>query len=1117
MGRTGVPRDSEIPGAGLEWFEVVEDDVLSTSSSARNAGTIHGRECDSDLDVSPPEDAAVFSAACPLLSTVRPPRLRAVAPTVMPGRSPRGAAALTAAAALLLSLAAASLAATRANASSVPQQHTPPGDAPEYATVDLSDYTSAGEVRLEVALDAIDMGIPWHTGPECTPIPLGGVELTARAVPPSALRLAKVAEEAAFALDSLSRDACHQVFRSMAKAILIGASTSPVTAKADTSTSETDPLTAATADPATPETEPETSERTAGATTVPKAMGYWRGGGKPGGDGVGPAEDPVHLILYNSGPLLNRSTWWVWTGEEWDYASVSSSADGEDGEEVGAAEGEAEEEEDEEARRRYPPQRGSSRSPAANASSSETMFSAPGRWSAPHWDCDSGSWLYAYTASVGESRLSILLPLDTVDLDECNRTGGPLAGRHGCDPKTTTCVPLVGNGFRRGGYECRCLPGYFNPQATWRGFTALPPGKEGTRRCYPCPESCRDTCVELGEDVGIEGIRKIPTCTAPRDLRLRRALVGMQLACMAGTIALAALVFRRRKCKTIASGMWTILETILFGTFLLYATVLVRYLDPSPLQCLLEPWCRELGFVLCYGAIILKLYRILVEFRTRKAHRWVLRDKDLLRYLTGMAAAAAGYLAAYTATSLDFSLRQNLSLLAVGTAGRGTAWNTGAEVFDGSHGDEGEDYIKGLPFLSCKTLWWDYVTQIGEMLILLFGLHVGYACRNAHSQFSERRFLCLALAVEALVSAAYYLLLFLLPLILQHNLPPTLSGYRYPPVPSAPVPPPLSHQQHSPSPPHSVFLQQAGAASASANAPTGEGAAWTSRTLLLHLGSAPFPSYSSYTAPPPLEPDLMFVLAFARSQLSSTVVLLLIFTPKLWYHHKQVRDSSSGGRKSYHGMGRGGSTADGSSDIGSAPTSHPSGYGGKNDGFFAGGANNSSDVEVGEVNLSDMSPDEIRAELKRLYTQLEVLKNKTIRADNPHISKRRGGRKVAHRRFSLQKKGSREKALHHRQRCSSTSRQQSNQGGSSSGAGGGSGGCDRGGGGGGGGHGGGGGGRDGPGVEHETEVSRTPEDSVCSGEGPSMVCADGPSCAYSDAGYGTPPHTGASHRGSYKL
>lgn len=83
------------------------------------------------------------------------------------------------------------------------------------------------------------------------------------------------------------------------------------------------------------------------------------------------------------------------------------------------------------------------------------------------------------------------------------------------------------------------------------------------------------------------------------------------------------------------------------------------------------------------------------------------------------------------------------------------------------------------------------------------------------------------------------------------------------------------------------------------------------------------------------------------------------------------------------------------------------------------------DPDIGELTISEMSPEDIRAELKRyfvlvyhslsrdlarkqlssicrLYTQLEVLKNKTLRHDNPHISKRRGGRKPAHRRFSLQ-------------------------------------------------------------------------------------------------------------------
>jgi len=53
----------------------------------------------------------------------------------------------------------------------------------------------------------------------------------------------------------------------------------------------------------------------------------------------------------------------------------------------------------------------------------------------------------------------------------------------------------------------------------------------------------------------------------------------------------------------------------------------------------------------------------------------------------------------------------------------------------------------------------------------------------------------------------------------------------------------------------------------------------------------------------------------------------------------------------------------------------------------------------------------MQAELKRLYTQLQVYKSKTMRRDNPHISKRRGGARKSggHRRFSLQ-------AFHHKNR-----------------------------------------------------------------------------------------------------
>jgi len=108
-----------------------------------------------------------------------------------------------------------------------------------------------------------------------------------------------------------------------------------------------------------------------------------------------------------------------------------------------------------------------------------------------------------------------------------------------------------------------------------------------------------------------------------------------------------------------------------------------------------------------------------------------------------------------------------------------------------------------------------------------------------------------------------------------------------------------------------------------------------------------------------------------------------------------------------------------------------------------------------------------QVELKRLYTQLQIYKTKTMRQDNPHISKRRGGRKQTHRRFSLQ-------AFHNKHKLHHAS--------VSMGVGGGAGSA--------------GGGRGAGGGEHcsviggETELSRSPEESVNSAEGVSVYAEE---------------------------
>ncbi|PIO60324.1 hypothetical protein TELCIR_18182, partial [Teladorsagia circumcincta] len=50
-------------------------------------------------------------------------------------------------------------------------------------------------------------------------------------------------------------------------------------------------------------------------------------------------------------------------------------------------------------------------------------------------------------------------------------------------------------------------------------------------------------------------------------------------------------------------------------------------------------------------------------------------------------------------------------------------------------------------------------------------------------------------------------------------------------------------------------------------------------------------------------------------------------------------------------------------------------------------------IDFAEVPIADMNPEDIRAELKRVYTQLRMYKLKNLYQDNPHISKKRGGKK----------------------------------------------------------------------------------------------------------------------------
>uniref|UniRef100_A0A8C2EZM7 G protein-coupled receptor 158a n=1 Tax=Cyprinus carpio TaxID=7962 RepID=A0A8C2EZM7_CYPCA len=117
-----------------------------------------------------------------------------------------------------------------------------------------------------------------------------------------------------------------------------------------------------------------------------------------------------------------------------------------------------------------------------------------------------------------------------------------------------------------------------------------------------------------------------------------------------------------------------------------------------------------------------------------------------------------------------------------------------------------------------------------------------------------------------------------------------------------------------------------------------------------------------FTLAPELHPDWMLMLFFTHTHLTVTVTLGLLLVPKFLFAGTHLRDDIA--TEAYEDeldMGRSGSYLN--SSITSAWSEH------------------------------SLDPEDIREELKKLYSQLEIYKRKKMLANNPHLQKKRSSKK----------------------------------------------------------------------------------------------------------------------------
>ncbi|CAL8344050.1 unnamed protein product [Merluccius merluccius] len=378
------------------------------------------------------------------------------------------------------------------------------------------------------------------------------------------------------------------------------------------------------------------------------------------------------------------------------------------------------------------------------------------RWSAPYLECERGAfvphWLLTLSTGFYGLRANSLpefrgvvrvdVNLQEVDIDQCSSIGW-FAGTHRCNLSSMDCTPIGGHGFVLDKYKCQCRRGFYHPSRvalngltgmshvnTGRGQEPAPPHREGLS-----PEGSNSRCMACRE--GCPYCRDDAPCLAQEDRPLRLAIVSSQGLVLALDLAGMLVVYHFRRNKRIRTSGLVLVETVLFGALLLYSPVMVLFLQPSVLGCILLRWLRLLGFSITYGTIILKIYRVLKVFLSRTAQRTpYMTSWRVLRLLGLILLVVSWFLVAWTSAVCQSPAAMTQALISAGLT------------------------PQGLQFSMCLLDRWDYMMAVAEFLFLLWGVYLCHAVRTVPSAFHEPRYLAVAVYNELVFSTVFHLVRF---------------------------------------------------------------------------------------------------------------------------------------------------------------------------------------------------------------------------------------------------------------------------------------------------------------------------------------------------------------------
>ncbi|XP_070779020.1 metabotropic glycine receptor [Enoplosus armatus] len=375
-----------------------------------------------------------------------------------------------------------------------------------------------------------------------------------------------------------------------------------------------------------------------------------------------------------------------------------------------------------------------------------TNRSGVGWASAPFLDCEDRCFVPGWMLTLSTSFYGLkpdLTPefrgvirvdvnIQDIDLDQCATGDGWFADSHQCNRTTMECLPIPGRGFRLGQYCCRCKEGFYNPEIQ-DSHGGPVNGSDGGGMCYPNMPICLPCWP------GCKSCQDGTPCWVQEAWLLRAAVLAVQGIFMLLIFVSMLVAYRHRRNRRIRASGLLLLETILFGSLLLYFPVFIMYFKPSTFRCILLRWVRMLGFSIVYGTVTLKMYRVLKVFLSRTAQRVpYMSSLHLLRILGVMLMTVSWFLCAWTVGVLQ-NRDRNIPVFITTTTSDGQGFNL------------------------CYLDRWDYMMAVAELLFLCWGSSLWTAVRPVPSAFHEPRYMGIAIHNELLLSTMFHLFRFTFP------------------------------------------------------------------------------------------------------------------------------------------------------------------------------------------------------------------------------------------------------------------------------------------------------------------------------------------------------------------